>query len=69
MKVKFFVGDDSNLADLENQVADWTAQVTPINVTSSVHYDNGWHIVVVFYYQEGPLSNLAIPTMKFHRVD
>lgn len=69
MKVKFFVGDDSALNTLQNQITDWLdcSGVTPVNMNSSVHYDNGWHIIVIVYYQDGPTSNLVIP--RFQRVD
>lgn len=73
IKVKFFVGDDSDLGKLQGRIEDWLTegQVTPINVNTSVHYDEGWHIIVIVYYQDVPLSNLVVPTMglKFQRAD
>lgn len=67
IKVKFFVGDDTDLDGFQTSVEDWLSGVTPTNVSSSVHYDNGWHIIVIVYYQD--TSNIVIPTMKFQRID
>lgn len=71
IKVKFFVGDDSALNTLQKEIEGWQAGrgIVPVNMNSSVHYDDGWHIIVTVYYQEGPMANIIVPTMTALRVD